>query len=281
VNVFISVLLGLVGALLQLALAYLLSPPRIEWALRLGQRVKGTAFVPLNASSSIMLAIQNQQFQAIDRITVELSTDPLGAFLTHNPWGYLGTPEDREAVTAAWTSPDRRKLRIELDRIRALKTLVFEIPCSEETTKVEGRLHGKRRSLGQLVSSQSHGGLELGPFSFPFSVHRSHEDGDGDATVRPWGERFPKRRPQDAAVLLVGSALAIVLFELFSRMLGSEGLWTAQEWLTTIAILAPALAVLALVYWLVRPKPKPIAQGYFEPVEIPVRPFVTAGPRGE
>ncbi|MBL9022431.1 MAG: hypothetical protein JNL21_09525 [Myxococcales bacterium] len=272
-----SVLLAIAWLALQALLAYLVSPPRVELAVRLGPGGKGTTKAKFKTGCVLRIAVQNQAFQTVKGpLVLSIDVGPVGAVLEDEVVGFLGTAKDRDSVRVKRVGALKpaRRIEIEIAQIRALKTLVFEIGCGASTADASGELKGKRLSWGQLVTGEPPSGRPLWDFSFNWEVNRDDslpERGLGP-TIQPWGTRFPRRRNRDLRVLVTGLAMAAVTYLLITQVVfGIDDLLTTAGWPSTAVTLGALLGFTTLVFWLVVPKQKPIAQGFFEPCRLQVQ----------
>jgi hypothetical protein len=274
VSVLLDILLGAFWLGLYLFLQYLVAPPRLELAVRLGPRGRTTAKSRVRGNV-LRIAIQSQQYQDVDGpLVLRVDLDAPGRLQPLELWGFLGTPEDRRHVHIAATRGSRDHLRgidIRIDRLRALKTLVFELGCSPVTTRACGSLAGLR-AFSQVLAGELSSGPKVA-FNFAWGVERIDmlpaQPRDA-GPMRPWGQRFPRRRPHEVGVALIGGALATISFLLFSRLLGASDFWADGAWITTVLVWSCLIGATTLVFALVRPRAKPIAQGFFEPTALTV-----------
>lgn len=263
-NLLVESLLGFAFVVLQVALVYVLAPPRILVGARLVPRAdRETA----KATNERLVRLTLQSMEPRDDIggfrvelealggTFERETEPApGAGRC-----FVGTSADLARIRV---SGDDRTRRIEVDRFRPMKSWVFELPVSSTTSAVKVKVSGSRRNIGKIIPVFRESLLDVKPkteFAFEQVAEWGKAGRNGPEFVEPYGNlRVP------AIVLSSVAAVYGLLVNRFGPPL-HDIYWEA---LPPVVLL---LAVAAL-YYLTRPEHPVVAQGYREAKPIKVEP---------
>lgn len=291
---------GAVIASLNALLTYVVAPPRVVVLAKLVRSSRPTEVRELSedgmsvghnnaAPKGTILVLTLQSYHPRDiheRMTVAAVAVAPGAFEKRDVECFAGIEEHLEMIRASpgFGAGGRvRRVDISVEELRAYKTFTFHLSCEPETTEVMVELHGRSRTLVELVPVL--GSIEgLSAFRRPlgnFSARRRVCIDEASTPVSgKWGTKVAK---SDLRVLAVAVALVCSVY------LGASGYKldtkTLAEALAAfdVAVDGPAMIVLAaitsLVFWLVRPTPGIVAQGYLEPQALAleqVAPTLTA-----
>lgn len=262
---FSLVFLGLHWLLLRF-----LSPPRIAL---LAQIVEGG-----RRRVTLRLAVQNLQRGAPSGpFEVRVKVRGTGEFLVGGSKpqidAYVGTDLDAGDIEVHGSPTE---LVIGVRRIRAMKTWVLEIECTDETRYVDATVSGANRQLMQLLPrlrkvSEDLGEYRPGRFEFELEVERGKAS--RAASVGSWARWGSRVAVGDLRIPATLAAMGLLLYA--GAVFGLDRLgWVGLGDPITEAL--PALGLVVVIFGLhalLRPRWPVVAQGYLEPWQLEVKPL--------
>ncbi|MEQ9072944.1 MAG: hypothetical protein RLP09_03755 [Sandaracinaceae bacterium] len=260
---FSIALLGLHWLLLRF-----LSPPRIGLLAQLAEGERGGV--------TLRLAVQSlQRGGPSGPFEVQVKLRGKGSFCLRpaRVAAYVGTDVDYQAIEVKG-SP--RELVIKVASIRAMKTWVFEIECTDETRFVDAIVSGANRQLMQLVPrlglvSEDLAGYRAGTFTFELSAERG--SASRAASVESWSRLGGRLDVGDLRIPATLAAMGLLVYAGAIVGLDQLGLVRVGDPLTEAL---PALGLVVIIFGLhalLRPRWPVVAQGYLEAWELAVEPL--------
>ncbi|MEZ4339244.1 MAG: hypothetical protein R3B82_21700 [Sandaracinaceae bacterium] len=226
-----EIVLSLVLVGLNVALVRFLAPPRIGLVPRLTAE-RG------HRGRRLRLAVQSldrDDFSGDFVITLwivgsgKLEISP-SLFSGRQLEAYIGTEADRDAVQVFG---GQKEMEIRIGRLRPMKTWVFDIPCSDDTLCIQGRVEGKNRQLSLLFPALQSIADELPahrPGRFVFEWRAQIGDAQPSrptsfgalsiANPSQWGRTFETKRGRVGLVVVALSACGYALGTLILDQLG-------------------------------------------------------------
>lgn len=272
---------------LNYVLIRVLAPPRIGVVPRLiGLRAGGRGRRLRLAVQSLERAGHREAFTITLRIVGHgefLLTPSL--FSGRQLEAYVGTQQDRDAFEVHGNA---KRMEIRVSALRPMKTWVFDVPCTDDTIRVEGSVSGRNRQLGVLfpalktlsddVPSHQPGRFRFNWYARADVDSRAAAPLFGSLRVRgrsPWGRTFETNRVRAGVVVVAISVCGYALGALLLQQLGH--VYIADPLLEVVAA-TPLVLALGLLHVLARPRWPIVAQGYLEPWWIKVKPLAEAAP---
>ncbi len=137
------------------------------------------------------------------------------------------------------------------------------------------RIDVEHRRYRDLSGKERPFDVRRGPFKIEFEAHfvnaQSDRSGDSASEISAGGEIFPRRKPREVSVLVTAWLLAASLFVFLTDLLGVEELLAEGHRGPTVAVLGVLFGLIFFVWILIKPRRKPIAQGFFSPVRIEMK----------